>query len=58
VAELTLRRPSDRDLHGQGREALTSAALIYLVLCLSISSVMNWLEAKFAIPGSSPAERG
>jgi ABC-type amino acid transport system permease subunit len=32
-------------------EALTSAALIYLVLCLSISSVMNWLEAKFAIPG-------
>jgi ABC-type amino acid transport system permease subunit len=51
VAELTFASRQIETYTAKAVEALTSAALIYLALCLSISSVMNWIEAKFAIPG-------
>lgn len=51
VAELTFAARQIETYTAKAVEALTSAALIYLALCLSISSAMNWIEGKFAIPG-------
>ena len=51
VAELTFATRQIETYTAKAVEALTAAALIYLVLCLSISTVMNRVEAKFAIPG-------
>src|SRR5207244_1257810 len=34
-----------------GIEALTAGTLIYLVLCVSLASLMSWIERRTAIPG-------
>jgi His/Glu/Gln/Arg/opine family amino acid ABC transporter permease subunit len=51
VAELTFATRQIETYTAKAVEALSAAALLYLVLCLSISTVMNRLESKFAIPG-------
>jgi ABC-type amino acid transport system permease subunit len=51
VAELTFAARQVETYTAKAVEALTAAAFIYLVFCLSIAGVMNWIEAKFAIPG-------
>jgi glutamate/aspartate transport system permease protein len=51
VAEITFATRQIETYTAKAVEALTAGALIYLVLCLVISTVMNKLEAKFAIPG-------
>jgi len=51
VAELTFSTRQIETYTAKAVEALTAAALLYLVICLSISTVMNRLESKFAIPG-------
>jgi His/Glu/Gln/Arg/opine family amino acid ABC transporter permease subunit len=51
IAEITFASRQIETYTGKAVEALTAGALMYLGLCLSISSLMNWLEGKFAIPG-------
>ena len=51
VAELTFASRQIETFTAKAVEALSSAALIYLVLCLIISTIMNMIERKYAIPG-------
>ena len=51
VAELTFAARQIETNTPKAVEALTAAALIYLVLCLTISMIMNKIERKYAIPG-------
>jgi His/Glu/Gln/Arg/opine family amino acid ABC transporter permease subunit len=51
VAELTFQTRQVETYTAKAIEALTAGTLIYLVLCLSIATLMNRLERRFAIPG-------
>jgi His/Glu/Gln/Arg/opine family amino acid ABC transporter permease subunit len=51
VAELTFQTRQIETYTAKAIEALTAGTLIYLVLCLSIATVMNRVERRFAIPG-------
>jgi His/Glu/Gln/Arg/opine family amino acid ABC transporter permease subunit len=51
VAELTFQTRQIETYTARAIEALTAGTLIYLVLCLSIATIMARVEKKFAIPG-------
>ncbi len=51
VAELTFATRQIETYTAKAIEAFTAGTLIYLVLCLGISMIMNQVEKKFAIPG-------
>jgi His/Glu/Gln/Arg/opine family amino acid ABC transporter permease subunit len=51
VAELTFQTRQIETYTAKAIEALTAGTLIYLVLCLSIATIMSRVERRFAIPG-------
>jgi polar amino acid transport system permease protein len=51
VAELTFQTRQIETYTAKAIEALTAGTLIYLVLCVSIASVMARVERHYAIPG-------
>ena len=51
VAELTFQTRQVETYTAKAIEALTAGTLIYLVLCLSIATIMSHLEKRYAIPG-------
>ncbi len=51
VAEITFATRQIETYTAKAFEAFAAGTLIYLVLCLGISGVMNRVERKFAIPG-------
>jgi His/Glu/Gln/Arg/opine family amino acid ABC transporter permease subunit len=51
VAELTFQTRQIETYTAKAIEALTAGTLIYLALCLSISTIMSWVETRTAIPG-------
>ena len=51
VAELTFQTRQIEAYTARAIEALTAGTLIYLILCLSIATVMTHVERRFAIPG-------
>jgi ABC-type amino acid transport system permease subunit len=51
VAELTFMTRQIETYTARAFEALTAGTLIYLVLCLTIASVMGQVERVFRIPG-------
>jgi His/Glu/Gln/Arg/opine family amino acid ABC transporter permease subunit len=51
VAELTFQTRQIETYTARAIEALTAGTLIYLVLCLSIATIMSRIERRFAIPG-------
>jgi His/Glu/Gln/Arg/opine family amino acid ABC transporter permease subunit len=51
VAELTFQTRQIETYTAKAIEALTAGTLIYLVLCLSIATLMGHIERRFAIPG-------
>jgi His/Glu/Gln/Arg/opine family amino acid ABC transporter permease subunit len=51
VAELTFQTRQIETYTAKAIEALTAGTLIYLVLCLSVASLMAWVERRTAIPG-------
>jgi His/Glu/Gln/Arg/opine family amino acid ABC transporter permease subunit len=51
VAELTFQTRQIETYTARAIEALTAGTVIYLVLCLSIATVMTRVERRFAIPG-------
>ena len=51
VAELIFQTRQIETYTAKAIEALTAGTLIYLVLCLSISSILSWVERRTAIPG-------
>jgi His/Glu/Gln/Arg/opine family amino acid ABC transporter permease subunit len=51
VAELTFQTRQIETYTAKAIEALTAGTLIYLVLCLSIATIMARVERKVAIPG-------
>jgi glutamate/aspartate transport system permease protein len=51
VAELTFQTRQIETYTARAIEALTAGTLIYLGLCLSISTIMGRIERKVAIPG-------
>jgi His/Glu/Gln/Arg/opine family amino acid ABC transporter permease subunit len=51
VAELTFQTRQIETYTARAIEALTAGTLIYLVLCLSIASIMSRVERRYAIPG-------
>jgi glutamate/aspartate transport system permease protein len=51
VAELTFQTRQIETYTAKAIEALTAGTLVYLVLCLSIASIMSWVERRTAIPG-------
>jgi His/Glu/Gln/Arg/opine family amino acid ABC transporter permease subunit len=51
VAELTFQTRQIETYTAKAIEALTAGTLIYLVLCVSIATIMTRLERRFAIPG-------
>jgi His/Glu/Gln/Arg/opine family amino acid ABC transporter permease subunit len=51
VAELTFQTRQIETYTAKAFEALTAGTLIYLVLCLSVASIMGWVERRTAIPG-------
>ena len=51
VAELTFQTRQIETYTAKAIEALTAGTLIYLVLCVSIASIMAWVERRTAIPG-------
>ena len=51
VAELTFQTRQIETYTARAIEALTAGTLIYLVLCLSIATIMGRVERRFAIPG-------
>ena len=51
VAELTFQTRQVETYTAKAIEALTAGTLIYLVLCVSIATIMSRLERRFAIPG-------
>jgi polar amino acid transport system permease protein len=51
VAELTFQTRQIETYTARAIEALTAGTLIYLGLCLSIATIMGWVERRSAIPG-------
>ncbi len=51
VAELTFQTRQIETYTAKAIEALTAGTVIYLVLCVSLASVMGWVERRTAIPG-------
>ena len=51
VAELTFQTRQVETYTAKAIEALTAGTLIYLVLCVSIATLMSWVERRTAIPG-------
>ncbi len=51
VAELTFQTRQIETYTARAIEALTAGTLIYLGLCVSIATVMGWVERRVAIPG-------
>ena len=51
VAELTFQTRQIETYTAKAIEALTAGTLVYLVLCLTIASIMSWVERCTAIPG-------
>jgi His/Glu/Gln/Arg/opine family amino acid ABC transporter permease subunit len=51
VAELTFQTRQIETYTARAIEALTAGTVIYLILCLSIASVMARVERHYAIPG-------
>jgi His/Glu/Gln/Arg/opine family amino acid ABC transporter permease subunit len=51
VAELTFQTRQIETYTAKAIEAFTAGTLIYLVLCVSLASVMGWVERRTAIPG-------
>jgi His/Glu/Gln/Arg/opine family amino acid ABC transporter permease subunit len=51
VAELTFQTRQIETYTAKAIEALTAGTLIYLLLCLSIATIMARVERRFAIPG-------
>ncbi len=51
VAELTFMTRQIETYSARALEALTAGTLIYLVLCLTVASVMGQVERHFRIPG-------
>src|SRR5215468_91799 len=51
VAELTFQTRQIETYTAKAIEAYTAGTLIYLVLCLSIATIMGKVERRFAIPG-------
>ena len=51
VAELTFQTRQIETYTAKAIEALTAGTLIYLVLCLSIATIMARVERRYAIPG-------
>src|SRR5713101_5018450 len=51
VAELTFQTRQIETYTARAIEALTAGTVIYLALCLSLASVMSWIERRTAIPG-------
>lgn len=51
VAELTFQTRQIEAYTARAIEALTAGTLIYLVLCLSIATIMARVESRFAVPG-------
>src|SRR5437016_8009065 len=51
VAELTFQTRQIETYTAKAIEALTAGTLIYLVLCLSIATIMAKVERRYAIPG-------
>jgi His/Glu/Gln/Arg/opine family amino acid ABC transporter permease subunit len=51
VAELTFQTRQIETYTARAIEALTAGTVIYLALCVSIASIMSWVERRVAIPG-------
>jgi len=51
VAELTFQTRQIETYTAKAIEALTAGTVIYLILCLSLSAFMGWVERRTAIPG-------
>jgi His/Glu/Gln/Arg/opine family amino acid ABC transporter permease subunit len=51
VAELTFQTRQIETYTAKAIEALAAGTLIYLALCVGISSMMSWVERRTAIPG-------
>jgi His/Glu/Gln/Arg/opine family amino acid ABC transporter permease subunit len=51
VAELTFQTRQIETYTAKAFEALTAGTLIYLMVCLTIATLMSQLERRFAIPG-------
>ena len=51
VAELTFQTRQIETYTARAFEALAAGTMIYLVLCLTISLLMGWIERRTAIPG-------
>ncbi|MEK8036636.1 MAG: ABC transporter permease subunit, partial [candidate division NC10 bacterium] len=58
VAELTFQTRQIETYTAKAIEALTAGTLIYLVLCVTIASIMGWVERRTAIPGLITGGRG
>jgi His/Glu/Gln/Arg/opine family amino acid ABC transporter permease subunit len=57
VAELTFQTRQIETYTARAIEALTAGTLIYLILCVSLASIMGWVERRTAIPGLITAGR-
>ena len=51
VAELTFQTRQIETYTSKAIEAFTAGTLIYLALCVGLSSIMSWVERRTAIPG-------
>jgi len=51
VAELTFQTRQIETYTAKAFEALTAVTLIYLMLCVTIATIMSQVEKRFAIPG-------
>ena len=51
VAELTFQTRQIETYTAKAIEAFTAGTVIYLVLCVSLASIMSWVERRTAIPG-------
>jgi glutamate/aspartate transport system permease protein len=58
VAELTFQTRQIETYTAKAIEALTAGTVIYLVLCVSVASIMGWVERRTAIPGLITAGKG
>ncbi|HSB40942.1 MAG TPA: amino acid ABC transporter permease, partial [Methylomirabilota bacterium] len=58
VAELTFQTRQIETYTAKAIEALTAGTVIYLVLCVSLASIMGWVERRTAIPGLITAGKG
>jgi ABC-type amino acid transport system permease subunit len=58
VAELTFQTRQIETYTAKAFEALTAGTLIYLMLCLTIATIMSQLEKRFAIPGMIAKDSG